>query len=202
MRSIKTFYLARVSLFSAIALIVAMFEFPIIFFPAFYKLDLSEAITLIAGFSLGPMGGFLTELMKTILIVIIKGSLTIGIGEFANFTIGIALVVPAAYIYKKNRTFKGAILGMALGSLCFIAVSAFLNYFILFPLYIRIYGISERELIDIAKVANANIVDMKSIILFATVPYNVLKAVLSCLVSVLIYKKLSFMINKVYNDKV
>lgn len=202
MRSIKTFYLARVSLFSAIALIVAMFEFPIIFFPAFYKLDLSEAITLIAGFSLGPMGGFLTELMKTILIVIIKGSLTIGIGEFANFTIGIALVVPAAYIYKKNRTFKGAILGMALGSLCFIAVSAFLNYFILFPLYIRIYGISERELIDIAKVANANIVDMKSIILFATVPYNVLKVLLSCLVSVLIYKKLSFMINKVYNDKV
>lgn len=200
MKSRKTIYLIRIALFSAIAFIIALVSFPVIFLPSFYKLDLSESITLIAGFSLGPLGGFLTELIKTILRVILKGSLTAGIGELANFMIGIALIVPAAVIYKKKRTFKGAILGMILGTLCFVAASVILNYFVLFPLYMKVFDISGAQFINMARAVGLNMQDMKSIILFATIPFNILKSVLSCLLAVLLYKRLSGMINKISSD--
>lgn len=200
MKSIKAFYLVKVALFSAIAFIVAIIEIPVIFLPGFYKLDLSESITLIAGFSLGPMGGFLTEFIKIVLLFILKGSLTMGIGEIANFIVGIALVIPAACIYKNNRTFKGAVWGMALGCICSITASTLLNYYVLFPLYMRVFSVSELEFINIAKSVNTNINNLASLVLLATIPFNVLKVVISCLLSILLYKRLSGIINKVYGN--
>ena len=96
-----------VGMLAAISTILMLFEFPLPFIaPGFYELDFSEVPILIGAFALGPVAGVLTELVKILLNLVINGTNTAFVGEFANFVLGCAFVVPASVIYKrkKNRT--------------------------------------------------------------------------------------------------
>lgn len=49
------------------------------------------------------------------------------VGELANFSIGCALILPAGLLYQIKRTKKGAVMGMAVGTVVMAAASAVLN---------------------------------------------------------------------------
>ena len=116
----KLKYLAQIAILSAISAIIMLLEFPLWFAPPFYKLDFSEVPILIGSFAMGPISGILMELLKNLLNLILNGTTTNFVGEFANFITGCALVVPAALIYKYKRTFAGAIIGILVMFLCCI----------------------------------------------------------------------------------
>ncbi len=196
MNSKNLVYLIQVSLFSSISTVLAIIEIPLFFVPNIYKLDLSEAITLISGFYLGPLAAVLTSLLKTILILLIKGSSSLIIGEFANLIIGLSLSLPSAFIYKYKRTFKGACIGMIIGIVLSLLVSSIANYFILIPLYSIIFSIPIQNIIDLGNMINKNIVDKTSFILWAVLPFNFVKSLLSCLLTIILYKKISAFVNK------
>ncbi len=187
--------LIHIAMFAALATIVSLFRIPIFFAPGFYKIDFSNTIVLISGFSLGPMAGILTSFFKAVLKFTVKGSSTMAIGEFANFIIGISLVLPSALIYKKYRTFKGACVSMCFGILCAVLVSALTNYFVLLPLYENLLGISETKIILIAQSINPLITDKVTFILWTVIPFNLLEGLLVCTFSLVLYKKLSGLIN-------
>ena len=52
---------AMIGMFSAIAMILMLFELPLPFAPPFYKLDLSELPVLVGGFAFGPAAGVMIE---------------------------------------------------------------------------------------------------------------------------------------------
>lgn len=54
----------------------------------------------------------LIELIKILLNLVMKGSTTAGVGEVANFLIGCAYVMPAAWICKTQNQ-ENAMIGMA-----------------------------------------------------------------------------------------
>lgn len=54
--------------------------------------------------------------------MVMKGTTTAGVGELANFLIGCAFVMPAAWIYKAQKTEKNAVIGMAVGTVFMAAV--------------------------------------------------------------------------------
>ena len=54
--------------------------------------------------------------------MVMKGTTTAGVGELANFLIGCAFVMPAAWIYKAQKTKKNAVIGMAVGTVFMAAV--------------------------------------------------------------------------------
>ncbi|HBQ46315.1 MAG TPA: ECF transporter S component, partial [Ruminococcaceae bacterium] len=104
---------AQVGILGGMAFLLMMVEIPLWFAPGFYKLDLSEIPVLIGGFAIGPLAGVMIELVKVVLYFFIHGSSTAGVGDFANFVIGCCMVVPAALIYKRRKTRRTAMLGLA-----------------------------------------------------------------------------------------
>ena len=124
---------AKVGVLAAVAAVLMALEFPLWFAPAFYELDFSEVPILLATFSLGPAAGAMTELVKILINLVLRGTDTAGVGEFANFLIGCSLIVPAGIIYKRNKTFKNAIFGLIVGTLTLAVVGALLNYYMLLP---------------------------------------------------------------------
>lgn len=179
--------LTQIAIFSSLAIIVSFFSFPIFFLPGLFKLDLSETIVLIGAFSLGPIAGVLIEILKIILRFIILGTRTAFIGELANLLVGLSLVVPSAILYSKVRDFKHAVIGMILGLFSMILVAAIINYFIIIPFYKVL--VSSDFLIKLGFNNDINF------ILFAVIPFNFIKGLVSCIGAVILYKRLCKIIN-------
>ena len=84
------------NLFSALAMILHIFDFPVLFLaPGFYKLDFSEIPALVGTFAFGPVAGVMIEFCKILLKLVVKGTSTAFVGDLANFVIGCSLVLPA-----------------------------------------------------------------------------------------------------------
>lgn len=198
MRTKKLVKILQISIFAAIATVLTFFELPVFFAPSFYKLDFSDVIVLISGFSLGPLSGVLTEFLKVLLKLLIKGSTTVGLGDLAAFVAGVALTLPSAIFYKKYRTFTGACVAMVLGIVCLTVVSAAINYFILLPAYEVSFSISENSIISLGNAINPLIIDKFTFVLFAVCPFNLLKGILICAATLMLYKKLSVVINNLF----
>ena len=79
-------------------------------------------------------------LIKILLNLLINGTITAGVGELANFILGCALVLPAGFIYKYKKTKKNALIGMAVGTVAMTTAGAFLNAYVLLPLYAAAFG--------------------------------------------------------------
>jgi len=183
--------LTKIGALSAVAGVLMLLEMPLWFAPSFYKLDFSEIPVLIGAFALGPIAGMTIELIKILLNFVLNGTVTGGVGEIANFFIGCALVVPAGYIYKRNKNTKNAILGMVVGTLVLTVVGALLNYFLLLPVYAKVFGAPIQAFIDMGNALNPYIVDLKTFILFCVVPFNLLKGIVVSAITLLIYKRIS-----------
>ena len=63
------------AMFSALAAVLMLWEFPIPFIaPNFYEIDLSEIPILVGSFIMGPVSGVIMEAIKIILKLLIKGN--------------------------------------------------------------------------------------------------------------------------------
>ena len=180
-KTLNTNRFIKLSLLSAIAVILMYIDFPVIPIFPWLKIDLSDVPALMGAFAFGPLAGVIIELMKNLLILIVKGTGTGFVGEFANFLVGVALVWPAALVYKKNKTKKTAILGMALGVLCIEVVGILANVYLLLPAYGM--AMSKAELMQYVTVG--------------LIPFNGIKSILVCGITYALYKKVSVSIFKV-----
>lgn len=189
MKKFKLATLLKIAILGAISFLIMMIDFPLWFAPSFYELDFSDVPALIGTFSLGPLAGIMIVLIKNILNVALTGSITGGIGEFANFLIGAIFVGTAGIIYKRNKTRKNAILGMALGTLLMAILGSALNYFVLLPLYSKIMPIE--TILDLAKSVNSLVVDLRTLVIYTVFPFNLLKGLLVSLLTIPLYKRLS-----------
>ncbi|HII4427112.1 TPA: ECF transporter S component [Clostridium perfringens] len=180
-KTLNTNRFIKLSLLSAIAVILMYIDFPVIPIFPWLKIDLSDVPALMGAFAFGPLAGVIIELMKNLLILIVKGTGTGFVGELANFLVGVALVWPAALVYKKNKTKKTAILGMVLGVLCIEVVGILANVYLLLPAYGM--AMSKAELIQYVTVG--------------LIPFNGIKSILVCGITYALYKKVSVSIFKV-----
>ncbi|HBI6897172.1 TPA: ECF transporter S component [Clostridium perfringens] len=180
-KTLNTNRFIKLSLLSAIAVILMYIDFPVIPIFPWLKIDLSDVPALMGAFAFGPLAGVIIELMKNLLILIIKGTGTGFVGEFANFLVGVALVWPAALVYKKNKTKKTAILGMVLGFLCIEVVGILANVYLLLPAY----GMAMSK------------VELMQYVTVGLIPFNGIKSILVCGITYALYKKVSVSIFKV-----
>lgn len=196
MKKFNIDFMAKIAILSAIAVIVMLFEIPLWFAPPFYKIDLSEVIVMIGGFALGPLAAILIEFIKILLNLLTDGTTTAGVGELANFLMGVAFVFPASWWYKRKKKFSHAIVGMAVGTVCLTVVGAVLNLYVLLPAYSVGYGLPIQALIDMGNKVNSAITSIETLVLFATSPFNLLKGIISSVVTILLYKRLSPILHK------
>jgi len=190
-KRMKTRNMVSIAMLAAVAVVLMLFEFPLPFLPPFYKIDASELPVIIGAFAMGPWAGVLIELIKILLNLLLDGTTTAFVGEFANFLIGCSYVVPASLVYYYRKSKKNAVLGLILGTVACAVVGCLLNAYLLLPAYSKAFHMEIEALIAMGTAANNAIDSMFTFVLFATAPLNILKCGLVSVITMLIYKPIS-----------
>lgn len=194
--------LVLMAMFSALATVLHIFDFPIPFIaPDFYKIDLSEIPVLIGSFIMGPAAGVIMEAVKILLKLLIKGTSTAYVGDLANFCIGCCLVIPASIIYQHKKSKKNAFAGMAVGTLVMAAMGVVLNYYIMIPFYVKAFGMPLDAIIGAGAKINPLISNKLTFVLISVAPFNIIKGVIDGFITALIYKRISILIKSIGNKK-
>ena len=179
--------LTMTAVLSAIAFVLAFFEFPVPLSPTFARMDLSDLPALIGAFAYGPVSGILIEFVKNALQLLTSS--TGGIGELANFIMGSSFVVAAGLIYKFHKTKKTAMLACLIASIIMGVGAAIVNYFILLPVFEVFMPLDQLiasfgEFIPFIKTK-------LDVVLFNAFPFNLLKGIGISIVTMPLYKRLT-----------
>lgn len=174
----STHYITYTAIFSCIAGLLMLLEIPLFFAPVFYKIDLSEIPILICTFYLGPVAGVTSELIKVLIKLLLKGTTTAFVGDFANFAIGCAFILPASMIYHVRKSKKTALIGMLVGTLVMTVFGSIFNAVYLLPKFSELYGIPLDAIVDMGTQVNSSITNIQTLVFYAVVPFNLLKGVI------------------------
>ena len=155
--------IAMYALFVALSMAVSFIEFPIIPGVQWLKYD--------------PSGGPAAAVIVSVL-GFVPHLFTNPWGTLMAVLVALALSVPASLIYKKNKTRKGALIGIIVGAVVALAV-AIVGNIIVTPFY--------------AHMTTAQVV---ALIVPALLPFNALKFTIHGVVTFLIYKPISNLLNR------
>lgn len=183
--------MVKISVLGVIGFVLMLLDFPLWFTPPFLKFDVSDVPALIGSFSLGPMAGVIVQLVKNLLKILLAGTNTAVVGEIANFIVGSVFAYVAGLIYYREKTFKNAVIGLVVGTIAMTVAISIANYYIMIPFYAKAYGMPLDKIITISGAINKYVVDLKSLIIFAVIPFNLLKGVVVSLITILLYKRVS-----------
>ncbi len=192
----STHYISYTAIFACMAGVLMLVEIPLFFAPGFYKLDLSEMPILICTFYLGPVAGVAAELVKVLVKLLLKGTTTAFVGDFANFAVGCSFVLPASVIYHARPGRRTALVGMAAGTLVMTVFGSLFNAVYLLPKFAELYGIPMETIVSMGTAVNASITDAATLVLFAVVPFNLLKGVVVSALTFVLYKRISPILHK------
>lgn len=190
-RILNTRKIAMIGLFSALAVILYLLDFPVPFAPPFYKLDFSELPVLLGAFAFGPVAGVMIEFCKIILKLLLQGTSTAFVGDLANFVIGCSLILPASIIYMLRKTKKTAIVSCVTGTLIITVFGTAFNALYLLPAFSRLYGMPLEAIIAMGTEINGNVTGIVSFVCICVAPMNLLKGFAVSLITMLVYKPLS-----------
>lgn len=183
--------LTTAAMMGAIAFVLLSVNFPIPVLSPFAEIDMAALPELIGGFVLGPVGALEIVVVKVLLKLLVVGTETMYTGELSNFMLSIAFVLPAVLYYRREHTKKGAVIGLVIGSLCKVLVGIFTNLYIIFPFYIKLYGLDWAAMVDMCAKANPWIHSVPTMVAFSIVPFNIVSTALSSVITMLVYKKIS-----------
>lgn len=143
----------------------------------FLSYDPKDAVIVISGFIYGPMTSVIISVIVS-LIEMISISGTGIYGMIMNIVSTCAFAVPAAMIYKKMRTMKGAVLGLVTSVVFMTGCMVLWNYNIT-PYYMRV---------DRSVVAG--------MLLSVFLPFNLVKGGINMGLTMLLYKPLTTALRK------
>lgn len=177
---------------AAIATVLHVLDFPLAFIaPEFYKLDFSELPVLLCGFFLGPSATVACEAVKIILKLLLKGTSTAFVGDFANFVVGCSLVLPATVIYHTHKSKHSALIGLAVGSVCMTFFGSAFNAVYLLPKFAELYGMPLDTIIAMGSKINGNIHNVTTFVLICVAPLNLIKSIAVSIMTMLLYKRVA-----------
>ncbi|TCP29224.1 riboflavin transporter FmnP [Scopulibacillus darangshiensis] len=180
-----------VALLSAIAFLIMVFSFPMPLFPVFLTLDFSDVPAIVGTIMFGPVAGIVIEGLKNLLHYLLIGSATgVPVGELANFIAGSLLIVTGTWIYRKRKTTGSLIGGLLFGTVIMTIVMSIANYFIIFPSYAMFLGFGIDQAVAAANAANHSIHNLLTLIVFAVLPFNLLKGIILTVIIIPIYIRL------------
>ncbi|MCH5156373.1 MAG: ECF transporter S component [Clostridiales bacterium] len=166
-------YLTKVSMLTAIAVVLLYIEFPLLPAVPHLKLNVSDVPTLLASFMFGPITGIVVNAVKIGVCLLLRGTSTGFVGDLSNFISGTLYAGLAGLIYLIRRGKIGAVISLVVSSIAFCIAMWFCNQYMLLPMF----GIKD--------------MDVMMPMLWWTLLFNVIKTVLTCALTYFIYKPLS-----------
>lgn len=185
--------MAMTGMFSAIAMVLMLFEIPLPFAPGFYKLDFSELPILIGAFAFGPAAGVMMEFIKILLKLFIKGTTTAFVGELANFVVGCSFILPASTIYIFRKSKKSAAAACVTGTFVMTLFGTAFNAVYLLPAFAEMFHMPMEELLDMGAAVNPLMTEgsILSFVAVCVAPLNLIKGASVSLITMCVYKPLS-----------
>lgn len=185
--------IAVIGMFSALAAVLMLFEFPLFFAPPFYKLDFSEIPILVGTFAFGPVAGVMMEFIKILLKLFMKGTSTAFVGDLANFAVGCSFILPASVIYTFKKSKKMAVIACIAGTLVLTFFGTSFNAVYLLPAFSKLYGMPMEALLNMGVEANSLVQEgsIVSFVVACVAPLNLIKGTSVSIVTLCIYKSLS-----------
>ncbi|WP_051538165.1 ECF transporter S component [Butyrivibrio proteoclasticus] len=183
--------MAICGIFGAIAFVIMLFEFPLLFIaPGFYKLDFSDVPALIVGFACGPFAGIIVEFIKVLLNLLLQGTTSGFVGEIANFVVGSVFVGTASAIYRFKKTRKNALISCIIATIAIAFAGALLNAYFMIPAYAAMFG-GINNIIAAGTEIFSFIDTVFEFCLVCVAPFNVIKGVAASSITFVLYKALS-----------
>ncbi len=181
--------LVKMAVLAALGAILMLIEVRLPVFPGILKLELGDLPALLGSLAMGPLAGVIIELLKNIMNLLLDFTFTFGVGELSNFIVGSAFVASASIVYQRSRDKRGLLLGLLTGIFCMTLTACFSNYYIVIPAYMKAGGFSLEKIVELFAMANSRITDLRTIIIYAIIPFNLLKSTAVSIVALLIYNK-------------
>ena len=179
-KTIKTKQMVGMAMLAAISIVfVSIIHFPLFPAAAFLEYDPADIPILIGTFAYGPIAGFLLTVVVSCIqgFTVSAGSGVIGIVMHIVATGSCALV--CGTIYQKTKTKKGAAVALAVGAVTMTIAMVIMNL-ILTPLFM-----------------GAPIETVMAMLVPIIIPFNLLKSVINCFVTFLLYKSISHILKGV-----
>ncbi|MCL2888892.1 MAG: ECF transporter S component [Eggerthellaceae bacterium] len=161
------------ALMCAISALLSFVEFPLLPGVPWLKYDASAMPAMVCGFAYGPVAGISVGIIGSLIHGVIMGDY---VGALMNIIIIVCFVLPAALIYKKMHTWKGAIIALVVGCVC-STLGALGANLVITPWY---FGMPVQAVIEM--------------ILPVLLPFNLIKAALNSVLTIVIYKSISNLI--------
>lgn len=146
---------------------------------------------------MGPMSAFIVLVVK--ILIGLPFTHTMCVGELADFIIGAALVIPSSLYYKRDKTKKGAIISMAIGTLSSTLFAMLANVTIILPFYLKVMGWSLGDLVGACQAIIPFITESNFYVVYTFVsvlPFNLLRCLVAGLVTYFVYKHISNLLKK------
>ncbi len=185
--------LVATAILGAVGFVLMFLEFGVPFMPGFIKFDFSELPALIASFAYGPIYGVVVCLLKNALHLLVTS--TAGVGELANFLMGIFFVVPAGLIYRAHKNRTSALVGAAVGAVTMGLACVAINLFLIYPIYYRIM-IPEAVILSAYQAILPSMDSIAKSLLVFNLPFTAAKGLCDAIICFVIYKKLSPILKK------
>jgi len=177
---------------AAIAAVLHILDFPLIFLaPEFYKLDFSELPVMLCGFYLGPSATVACEAVKILLKLLLKGTSTAYVGDFANFVVGCSFALPAAIWYHAHKSRHSALIGLIAGTVVMTVLGSAFNAVYLLPKFAQLYGMPLETIVSLGTKIHSGIHNVSTFVLMCVAPLNLVKGAMISVLTMLLYKRVA-----------
>lgn len=146
---------------------------------------------MLCGFYLGPSAAVACEAVKILLKLLLKGTSTAFVGDFANFVVGCSLVLPAVMVYHIRKTRLYALWGLILGTLVLTVFGSAFNAIYLLPKFSQLFGLPLDTIVAMGSAINGKINSVSTFVLLAVAPLNLIKGAAVSLLTLLLYKRVA-----------
>jgi riboflavin transporter FmnP len=171
--------LAKLGMLTALSvLLVYAIHFPIFPAASFLEYDMADVPILIGTFLYGPWWGLALTAVVSLLQWLLVSPQSMWVGAVMHFCATGSYVIAAGLIYQKMRTLKGALIGMAVGSILQTAMMIPMN--LIFT--VHFFGVPKETVLTLLPTA--------------IIPFNAIKTVANSILTFLLYKRVEKLLTK------
>ena len=176
--------LVGIAMLASLAWVVSMISFPILPGSPFLKIDFSDLAVLFGMYVYGPLAGVAIAFIRSLLSYAQKGGeMGFPIGDTAAFIATLSYTLPLYLIIaKKGTALKFKLLAGGAASVSLTATMALANWLFIAPAYMAVMGFS--------------VGPMRTYLLFAIVPFNMIKGPIVAVLFFIAFSKLKPWLDK------
>ncbi len=184
MSNSKTKKLVGVAMLASLAWVISMLSFPVLPGSPFLKVDFSDLAVLFGMYVYGPAAGIAIAFIRSLLSYVQKGGeMGFPIGDTAAFIASVSYTLPIYLILMKyGSTLKDKVAGVFSSTLSLTLMMSVLNWLVIAPAYMAVMGF--------------DVGPMRTYLMLAVVPFNLIKGLLVGIVFYGAYAKMKPWLDK------